>query len=111
MWVRWTRVVAGVKTVLPKTQETIGLLERYLLTEEDRNLLNRQEQYKATGTVESEAEEGEPQDDDFRRTQIAAEEDDKAFRQRPVWWVVGTSLGFEAAVLGIACLIFARRDF
>lgn len=110
MWIRWTGIVTGVKTVLPKTQETIGLLERHLLTDADRRLLNRQENYKATGNVEP------PPDDDsddanLRRTQIAAAEADKAFRERPVWWIVGTSLGFEAVILGISCWIFARRDF
>jgi hypothetical protein len=32
-------------------------------------------------------------------------------KDRPVWWVVGTSLAFEAVVLGIACWVFCRRDF
>ena len=31
--------------------------------------------------------------------------------KRPVWWVVGTSLGFEAVVLLGAGWMFARRDF
>lgn len=111
-WTRWSRIVAGVKTVLPKTQETIGLLERYLLTDEDRNLLSRQEQYKATGDVDAESPSPDEGDDsEYERTRLAAEEADKAFRERPVWWIVGTSLGFEAVILGIACMIFARRDF
>jgi hypothetical protein len=32
-------------------------------------------------------------------------------RERSVWWVLGTSLLFEAVVLGMACFIFVRRDF
>ena len=33
------------------------------------------------------------------------------FRGRNVAWVLGTSLGFEAVVLVLCVLIFARRDF
>jgi hypothetical protein len=32
-------------------------------------------------------------------------------RDRSVSWIVGTSLLFEAAVLGLAAWIFHRRDF
>ena len=35
----------------------------------------------------------------------------EALNQRPLWWIIGTSLGFEAVILGIACWIFCRRDF
>jgi hypothetical protein len=32
-------------------------------------------------------------------------------RKRSLWWVLGTSLAFEGLVLGIAGVIFVRRDF
>jgi hypothetical protein len=32
-------------------------------------------------------------------------------RDRSLWWVVGTSLLFEAFILGIGAWIFSRRDF
>jgi hypothetical protein len=32
-------------------------------------------------------------------------------RQRSIWWIVGTSLLFEAAVLGLAAWSFSRRDY
>ena len=32
-------------------------------------------------------------------------------RDRPLWWVLGTSLAFEFVVLGVASWIFVRRDF
>ena len=35
----------------------------------------------------------------------------KEIRSRSVWWVVGTSLGFEAVVLALAAWIFSRRDY
>jgi hypothetical protein len=29
----------------------------------------------------------------------------------PAWWVIGTSIAFEAVVLAIAAWILSRRDF
>lgn len=111
-WTMWTGIMTNVKTVLPKTQETIALLQRFLLTPEDMALVMRQETYKETGQDPG-TDGGEP---DARRRNAfddpeAARRAEEALRERPVWWIVGTSLGFEAVVLGIACVIFARRDF
>ena len=36
---------------------------------------------------------------------------DEAARQRPVWWIVGTSLAFEGVIIAIGAVIFVRRDF
>ena len=33
------------------------------------------------------------------------------YTARPLWYVLGTSLLFEAVVLALACWIFARRDY
>lgn len=115
-WTKWSGIIKGVKTVLPKTQETIKLLERSLLTKEDMNLLTRQDQYERTGESPTETD-ADPLEDDptsgaqFAEQQAAAQRTEDVFRERPVWWIVGTSLGFEVVILGIACVIFARRDF
>lgn len=106
-WTRRSAILTNVRTVLPKTSETIKLLERYMLTKEDLSLLTRQEQYESTG-VSPVDENGEPRG---ISDQQAAQLTEEAFRERSVWWIVGTSLGFEAVVLGIACVVFARRDF
>lgn len=108
-WTRWTGIVTNVKTVLPKTQETIKLLERYLLTREDLMILSRQETYEKTGAAQT-FEEGEQGPSGMEDPRIARRAEE-VFRGRSVWWILGTSLGFEAIVLGIACVIFARRDF
>jgi hypothetical protein len=34
----------------------------------------------------------------------------RELRGRPVLWVVGTSLGFEAVVLALGAWVFCRRD-
>lgn len=32
-------------------------------------------------------------------------------RDRSIWWVIGTSLIFEAFILALGSWIFSRRDF
>jgi ABC-type transport system involved in multi-copper enzyme maturation permease subunit len=83
-------IVYGLKTVLPKTGETIGLLERSLYRLADI----------PSGAL------GQPQ-----RRQVAEREVIETIRKRSPWWVVGTSLGFEAVVLCCAAWIFYRRDY
>ncbi|MEQ8845472.1 MAG: ABC transporter permease subunit [Phycisphaerales bacterium] len=91
----WRRGIYIGKTVLPKTQETIGLLERWTV---DREALR---QLGGPG----------PEDEDARASRDAQEAAADAIGNRPLWWVLGTSFLFEAIVLGLAALIFKRRDF
>lgn len=83
-------VAYGVKTVLPKTTETVALLERTLIAQADIP------EWLVGGT-EAQRE--------------LTREMEATVRERSVWWVVGTSLGFELFVLAWAGLIFCRRDF
>jgi hypothetical protein len=80
----------GIKTVLPKTIDTIELLERSLM--------------KAAKLPQS----AHPQE---RRMMAAQQQVIDVLRGRSIAWVVGTSLGFEAVVLAFAALIFCRRDY
>lgn len=92
------------KTVLPKTKETVGILERVLISQADLDQLNKDDDDVRPPLTFS--------PDDVRidarelTRRMKAEE-----RSRSVGWIVGTSLGFEIVILGIACWIFARRDF
>lgn len=103
-WRKWHTLVFNVKTVLPKTSETVGLLKRWLtkaanLPESDEErfgdfpFINR-EMWKA----------GVRMRDIVERT-------DTVYRSRSVFWILATSLIFEGLIVSIACLIFARRDF
>ncbi len=84
-------VAYDVKTVLPKTGETIQLLQRSLI--------------KAANLPELQ---GGPEE----RKMLAAKRDAvEAIQSRSITWVLGTSLGFEAVVLCFAALIFCRRDY
>jgi ABC-type transport system involved in multi-copper enzyme maturation permease subunit len=94
----------AVKTVLPKMSETNDLLDRSLLSEKDRRDLT------------------DPPDDtpdlitsDDPDVKIDGKKLQKKVVEhkltQPIWWVLGTSFGFEAIVLGICTWIFCRRDF
>ena len=47
----------------------------------------------------------------MRDRRIAQQMTEEEQRQRSGWWIIGTSLGFEAAVVGLAAMIFCRRDY
>ncbi len=95
-----------LKTGLPKTTESAELLDRALLSDADRKQLN---DFAPGNDRRNSSMSG---DDD-----VPIDEEDVGERMqekmlaRSVWWVIGTSLGFEAVVLGIAAWIFCRRDF
>jgi hypothetical protein len=105
----WHKLALGVKTVLPKTSETIGVLNRGL------------KYYAEMGSAQIE-EESAPQvpapstggNNRHRRhdeDEVAEKEFVHVVHSRSLSWVIGTSLGFEALMLGIAAIVFVRRDF
>ena len=97
---RFHRWSYGIKTSLPKTTETIALLERKLIsaTEMEHMLDNSDE--PPPFAMDNEIDQKQLQ------KELATE-----LRNRPVWWVVGTSLIFEAFMLALASWRFCRRDF
>ncbi|MCC5823499.1 MAG: ABC transporter permease [Phycisphaerales bacterium] len=102
-WTRWAAIAGYVKFILPKTQETIGLLERNLISEEEmRKLIG-----ESTGFDPGTDEPRGPAMSDPRAQQRVQE----ILRSRSLAWVLGTSLVFEALCLGLCVLIFTRRDF
>lgn len=98
---RWNFGFVVAKTALPKTAETTKLLDRVLLSEEDVRRFQRMGGGNGRGQ-----DDGEPNDE-----VAGAQSAEKVLRSRSVGWIVGTSLGFEAVVLMVACWVFARRDF
>ncbi|MFB3890913.1 MAG: ABC transporter permease [Phycisphaerae bacterium] len=87
---KWNRVIYWIKTFLPKTSETVALLERAMVTKADMPDLPR----------------ASPDAPDR-----GAEDVTKELQGRSVAWVLGTSLAFEAVILALACFIFCRRDY
>lgn len=95
-------IMYGVKTVLPKTSETVGLLQRNLLSPEDA------ERFIPSNAEDVSARRG----DDVRINQRdLLRRIDRAQRERTLGWVLGTSLAFQAAIFGLIAWIFTRRDF
>jgi hypothetical protein len=104
-WRKWHGLIVAVKTVLPKTGETIELLNRWLI--------------RAAALQPDEETQNQQQNPFLSPDMFAAgvrphevmERLEQVYRERSVLWVLGTSLVFEVVILGIGCWIFARRDF
>ncbi|HEB60650.1 MAG TPA: ABC transporter permease [Phycisphaeraceae bacterium] len=103
-WNKVHRYVFAVKTVFPKTSETIALLDRVLIPTEQMEKL-----------VEHQTEQGSGMRFDNGEVRIDYVAQNKELmqiqRSRSVTWILGTSLIFEVVVLGAGAWIFCRRDF
>lgn len=89
----------GVMAPLPKTGETLDLLERLLV---DRSGIGAPERERRG--------EGVFGSNRVRNREVRNEIDRQAV-SRSLWWTIGTSLLFEVAVLVSCVWIFRRRDF
>jgi ABC-type transport system involved in multi-copper enzyme maturation permease subunit len=103
-WTAWSARVGYLKFVLPKTQETIALLERNLISQEEINKLIGD----STGFTPPDNEEprGPAMSDPRVQQRVQA-----VIRSRSLAWVLGTSIGFQVICLALCVLIFTRRDF
>jgi len=116
---RWANRIMLIKSILPKTSETIGLLNRNLISLDELSTFmptndeDDGETLDAEQIIEREADGGGGVSvfGDQRLQGLLNQRVEERFRSRTDLWVLGTSLAFEAVLLGICCLIFARRDF
>lgn len=115
-WQRWHNLVVGIKTPLPKTGETIGLLERWLISAAQLDQITANA--AADDDDAAEASAGDVSGDDLSEETVIETSGERQqrmmqeeYRSRSVAWVLGTSIGFELFILLIAGWIFARRDF
>jgi len=106
-WAKWSGRVAIAKTVLPKTSETIALLERSLI---DMTEIEGLQQGGPDWEDEARAA-AEERGDVYVSQREASAAAESALRDRSIWWVLGTSLTFEGVVLAICCWRFTKRDF
>lgn len=102
-WRKWHGLVFAVKTALPKTSETVALLERSLI--EAADLPDDPEQQADLPFITSEMWAAGV------RPNEVVERLDQRKRERSTLWVIGTSLVFECIMLALACFIFVRRDY
>ena len=100
---KWHGLIRATKFPLPKTIETLNLMDRILLSKADYDRLMGAEENEEIPTAFGEGETIDK--NEYQRRIIEAQ------RNRSVAMVLGTSLGFEVVILGICCFIFARRDF
>lgn len=100
-WARALRIVETAKAPLPKTTETIQLLDRWTLTPDDKLLVRGRPPDAA----------GDPAVPFGTRDVDVPKRVEAEVRLRTVGWIIGTSLLCEAAVVGVAAWIFCRRDF
>lgn len=116
------RLYAGIfalKTVLPKTSETMGILENSLTSlDEVAKLRKAEEERREERRAQRRGSDtrppnrtGDSERDSGEFSSAVAERQQEIIRSRSIWWILGTSLAFEAVVLAVACTIFARRDF
>lgn len=106
-------ITMAVKTLLPKTGETIDLLERSMVDMSELPLGGDDDdggdgvRIQTRGDDRRGSSRGPP-----RGPSVDAQREMQAeLRSRSIWWIVGTSLVFESIMLAIAAWIFCRRDF
>lgn len=98
-------IAYAVKTVLPKTTETVDLLRRTIV--QNTELESFQDQISTVGPQGGIENVG-----GVRLSNRAVQREmQRVLDGRSVLWVVGTSLAFEAVLLAIGGWIFCRRDF
>jgi len=116
----WHRPLEIAMAVLPKNQETIGLLDRWLAPDDEYTMTEIMlGDFREPSGGDSSPEASEVEEDDRaarrrdrRETARAATRRTSAeARETSAWFIIGTSLLFEAGLLALGAWIFARRDF
>lgn len=104
---RWNQLHAigyAVKTILPKTKETMDLLGRYIISDDELT-----KQFAKSDEVSQMG--GQQFHGVYVSNRVVSEEIQKTLRERSVLWIIGTSLLFEAGVLAVGCWHFSRKDY
>jgi hypothetical protein len=97
-------LVYGIKTVTPKTTDTLGLLDRYLFSSD------KEAEY-AAGVAPDQQRDRPALNENQADMMAGAKKAVQDIRARSPWWIVGTSLAFEAVIVLLAMWIFCRRDY
>ena len=130
---KWHNPIHFALTILPKTKATIGLVSKWLADESgydmraifngDYREIQEDQQMQDLNDEEMvfDYETGEKRklsEEEKERKMIhngtwkkASKSTDEKMKERPLWWVLGTSILFEIAVLLFAGWRFSRRDF
>jgi len=109
----WHRLFLRTMTVLPKNQETIGLVGRALTRKDEPTMTDVFFAGPRGGLPPPRPPDAEP-DRRWERREVARETAERVeadYDGRSIAWIIGTSLAFEAVLVGAAMLLFVRRDF
>lgn len=101
---RWHDRFRLAQLVLPKNRETTDLISRWVQEGNEfttTDLLLGRDRPRDRGQMDMERNAREE----------SAKRIEAYYRSRPWWWVLGTGVLFQIAVLAIAAWLFARRDF
>jgi len=102
-WKAWNARVGMLKSILPKTSETLSLLKKNLVSEDAMTkLLNAQ--------MENQPKYNENEMPAIADPRVGTRMQD-AQLQKSAAWILSTSFAFEAFLLGLCIIIFTRRDF
>ncbi len=130
-WATAHRIAAAMVAVIPKTNETIDLLDRKIFDDADRLEFRQQMTGQGGAFADPGPQRRRPANpttspatpEDTAATQAADHEQqrqvqqdvqeatERAARSRSVPWILGTSIGFEVVVLAVAAWVFCRRDY
>lgn len=103
-WQRIGNIVYASKTALPKTSETINLLNRHLVDPQDSELFAGGPPDRTPENAGDTVSMTNPDRELIRKVQ-------EVTNARTQGWVLGTSLAFVAVILLLSGWIFKRRDF
>ena len=101
----WHRLMFALTYPLPKTTETVALIRREL---GERMHIRRD---RDNDDEERSQQSGSNMFQNRQLMRRAARETQKILDARSTTYILGTSLGFEAVMVGMAAWIFCRRDF
>lgn len=102
---QWLNGIEWATAILPKHVETIALVDRCIGKDEQRLLADILIDDRERPNMSDERREARDiQRNTGRRMADAA-------KSESVWWIIGSSLGFELAVLAAGVTLFSRKDF
>jgi hypothetical protein len=108
-------VLYRIKSFVPKTRETLSLLDRVLFQDKDLQQASKVSDNPANDIPSPAPPQrlgpGRGPPGGMPGGAASALMQAQIDRQRPVWWIIGTSLLFEAACLALAAWHFCTRDF
>jgi len=107
------RTFRGLMFVLPKTQETTALIKRVVLRDQDRDYLREAEINNQVARNEDLAKLfGKPTESEaVIRDRVIGDMEAMSSLEKSWFYIIGTSIAFEATVLLLAAWIFGRRDY